>query len=167
MAVAAPFAGRLAQRLASRARAQALLRTWWLPLLLLAAGAVAFRLERKPAASGAPVPTRDALAAEPLDLGALVGALLVVGGLVAALPLVARRLQSAARGKGTLEVVEARPLRGGHSLLVVAVEGRRLLLGTAQGGVTLLCELGESGAPFAARLADELRHPKPPEAAPR
>lgn len=65
------------------------------------------------------------------------------------------------RGSSLLEVIEHCPLGGGKGLWIVRVEGRRLLLGGAEGGLSMLKELGEEesegalrdGSEFAAVLA--------------
>lgn len=163
MAFAAPRSALLDAPWAARLRVG---RTGWryaLPLALLLAGALAFQLGDGPPASTAPRGD-DAAAADrtaplglparaPIDGGALVGALLVVGGLLAALPLVAKRVGAVTRGRGAITVVETRPLGGRRALLLVEVEGRKVLIGSAEAGLALLCQL--DGAPTTATAATE------------
>mgnify|MGYP000682785307 CR=1 len=87
-----------------------------------------------------------------LGLGALWPTLLVVGLLAAALLLVRLRGPGArARAAiGQLEVQAQLALAPGHTLYLVRAGERRLLLGGAAGGLTLLTELGaEPHAPEA------------------
>ena len=130
---------------------------WWLPLLLLLCGAACLRA----APSGPPLDPASGLV--PVDGRALAGGLLVVGGLLAALPLVMKRVGAGVRGRGSIEVAESRSLGGKRALLIVKVEGRRLLLGAGDHGVNLLADLGAAAAaapartPFAETLDAELR----------
>ena len=72
-------------------------------------------------------------------LGLLGRACLVVLGMVAVL-WVWRRTQQAGT-KGMLQVVEQRRLSTNHSLFLVKVGSRSLLLGASPQGLTTLCEL--------------------------
>ncbi len=164
MAFAVPGTALFAAPRLARLRQSAGAWRFVLPLALLLAGALCFQLTKGSAdraTETAPVATAPigSLTGNPLpiDAGALAGALLVVGGLIAALPLVARRVTSAARGRGAIEVVEARPLGGRRALLLVRVDGRQVLVGSSEAGLSMLCELG--GAPFSRALAEELAVP--------
>ncbi len=175
MAFAAPRVAPFAAPWAARLRPA---RGGWrygLPLALLLAGALCFQLtgngEDAALPSGAAPRSADgtvALGAPSqlsLDPGSLVGALLVIAGLLAALPIVAKRVGAVAGGRGSIEVVEARPLGGRRALLLVRVEGRKVLIGSAEAGLSLLCQLDGSPrqsptagatADFEGALADEL-----------
>ena len=72
-------------------------------------------------------------------------ALLIVAGLLGALVLLARRgtLGGLMRGKsGPIAVETVLPIGDRRSLLIVAVEGRRLLIGASPVNVSLVAELG-------------------------
>jgi flagellar biogenesis protein FliO len=72
-------------------------------------------------------------------------ALLIVAGLLGALVILARRgtLGGLMRGKsGPIAVETVLPLGDRRSLLIVSVEGRRLLLGASPVNVSLVAELG-------------------------
>ena len=72
------------------------------------------------------------------------GAVLVVLGLVAALAWLARRgaFASLRRGSRAIAVETAVPLGDRRSLVIVAVEGRRILLGLTPGNISMVAELG-------------------------
>jgi flagellar protein FliO/FliZ len=74
-------------------------------------------------------------------------ALAVVLGLLGGLAWVLKRGVVSRRGSGALAIETALPLGDRRSLVVVAVEGRRLLLGLAPNNVSLVTELGH-GASF-------------------
>jgi flagellar biogenesis protein FliO len=84
----------------------------------------------------------------PLSTGEWWQGLLAAGivlGLLAALVVLARRgaLGGMMRGKGgPIQVETVLPIGERRSLLIVAVEGRRLLLGASPVGVGLVTELG-------------------------
>ena len=84
-------------------------------------------------------------------LGRMLVALLVVLGLLAALGWALRRGLMARRSTGALGVETALALGERRSIVIVTVEGRRLLLGLAPGQVALLTELAP--APFEQALA--------------
>jgi len=67
------------------------------------------------------------------------------------------------RGVSAIAVETAVPLGERRSVVVVAVEGRRLLLGLAPGQVSLLTELRPQAAAFPALLDKAAGHP--PQAA--
>jgi len=72
-------------------------------------------------------------------------AVLVVLGLVAALAWIVRRGAFAAalrRGPRPISVETAMPLGERRSLVIVAVEGRRILLGLTPGTISMVTELG-------------------------
>lgn len=71
-------------------------------------------------------------------------AVLVVLGLVAALAWLLRRgaFASLRRGPRPIAVETAVPLGERRSLVIVAVEGRRLLLGLTPGAISMVTELG-------------------------
>ena len=79
-------------------------------------------------------------------------ALAVVLALLGGLAWLLRRGVIARRQSGALGVETALALGDRRSLVIVAVEGRRLLLGLAPGGVSLVTELGPSTS-FDAALA--------------
>ncbi len=68
-------------------------------------------------------------------------ALVVVGILLAAAVWALRRTVDARRGKQALSVESALSLGDKRSLVIVAVEGRRLLVGVSPGSVSLVTEL--------------------------
>lgn len=86
--------------------------------------------------------------ADPSALGTLglrsLAALVIVGVLLAALVWGLKRVTESRRGRQVLSVQSALSLGDKRSLVVVAVEGRRLLLGVAPGGVSLVTELQPS-----------------------
>ncbi len=100
--------------------------------------------------------------ADPAALGTLglrsFLALAVVGVLLAAMVWGLKRVTEARRGRQLLSVESALSLGDKRSLVIVAVEGRRLLVGVAPGGVSLVTELQ---APFASALAASLETPDP------
>jgi flagellar biogenesis protein FliO len=132
MAFAMPLAAR---RPSPRARA---LLVRLLPALLLALGAL---LLTQPWNGDAANPAKSS--ASGLEPASLVGALLVVSGLLFFLPSIARRLAPGAAG-GRIAVVEQRPLGGRKALLLVEVAGRRLLIGASESGLTTLAELPQA-----------------------
>ena len=79
-------------------------------------------------------------------IGRMLVGLLVVLGLLAVLGWALRRGLVARRTTGALAVETALALGERRSIVIVTVEGRRLLLGLAPGQVSLLTEL--SPAPF-------------------
>jgi flagellar protein FliO/FliZ len=85
-------------------------------------------------------------------------ALVVVGALLAATVWGLRRMTGARRSRQLLTVESALSLGDKRSLVVVAVEGRRLLVGVAPGGVSLVTELQQG---FASTLAASLDTPDP------
>ena len=101
-------------------------------------------------------------AADPAALGTLglrsLLALAVVGALLAATVWGLKRVTDARRGRQLLSVESALSLGDKRSLVIVAVEGRRLLVGVAPGGVSLVTELQQ---PFATTLAASLETPDP------
>ena len=85
----------------------------------------------------------------------MVFGLVVVLGLLGGLAWLLRRTTSARRNTGGLSVESALPLGERRSLVVVAVEGRRLLVGLAPNQVSLVTELGPA-AVFEAAVARAL-----------
>ena len=85
---------------------------------------------------------------------ALVVALLVVG-LVALAAWALRRAAPQRRQRGAIVVETASPLGERRSLVIVSVEGRRLLLGLTPTQVSLVTELG--AAPFGQALESAMR----------
>jgi flagellar protein FliO/FliZ len=83
--------------------------------------------------------------------GRMLAGLLVVLGLLAVLGWALRRGLVARRSTGALGVETALALGERRSIVIVTVEGRRLLLGLAPGQVALLTELAP--APFEQALA--------------
>lgn len=75
------------------------------------------------------------------------GAALRACGLLASLGFAARALRSVAPAPRALAVVEQQPLGRGGGLAVVEVDGRRLLLGYAPAGPTLLLDLTAGNRP--------------------
>jgi len=100
--------------------------------------------------------------ADPAALGTLglrsFLALGVVGVLLGGVVWTLRRVTDARRGRQVLTVESALSLGEKRSLVIVAVEGRRLLVGVAPGGVSLVTELQQ---PFASALAASLETPDP------
>jgi flagellar biosynthetic protein FliO len=158
--------------LAARSPAAPRARAWLVrlvPALLVCAGATL--LTRAPS-SGAPQGESIVAPDKIAPIGGIpasgaIGALLVVGGLLFFLPSLLQRfggLAARARGARRIEIVESRPLGGRRSLLLVEVEGRRLLLGASEAGLAPLAELGPERARFASALAHELAAPCDPPA---
>jgi flagellar protein FliO/FliZ len=86
-------------------------------------------------------------------------ALAVVGLLLAALVWTLRRATDARRGRQVLSVESALPLGDKRSLVIVAVEGRRLLVGVAPNGISLVTELHASFNDTLARSLDPAAQP--------
>lgn len=82
----------------------------------------------------------------------MLGALAVVLGLLAGLGWLLRRATLARRKGGALGIETALPLGERRSLVIVSVEGRRLLLGLAPNHVSLVTEL-QASATFDQALA--------------
>jgi flagellar protein FliO/FliZ len=82
-------------------------------------------------------------------------AVLVVLGLVGALAWLARRgaFNALRKGAKTVLVETAVPLGERRSLVIVSVEGRRLLLGMTPGAISMVTELSPA-APFERHLDD-------------
>lgn len=93
------------------------------------------------------------------DPQALLGALLVVGGALAALPWILARVGPRTRAGGQIDVVEVRPLGGRRSLMLVQVGARRFLVGASEHGLATLAEVDQAKEfaelEAAARLAPE------------
>ncbi len=87
------------------------------------------------------------------------GALVVVVVLLAGVLWLLRRGTGLGRAGGTMTVETALSLGERRSLVIVSVEGRRLLLGVSPASVALVTEL-ETGREFEQRLA----HPGSPAA---
>jgi flagellar protein FliO/FliZ len=87
-------------------------------------------------------------AADPAALGGLglrsFAALVIVGALLAATVWALTRVSAARRGRQLVNVESALSLGEKRSLVVVTVEGRRLLLGVSPGSVSLVTELQTS-----------------------
>jgi flagellar protein FliO/FliZ len=90
----------------------------------------------------------------------LVG-LSVVLGLLAGLAWLLRRGVIAKRTSGALSVETALPLGDRRSLVIVAVEGRRLLVGLAPNHVSLVAELQTPAPTFADAIARATGAPPP------
>lgn len=90
----------------------------------------------------------QAAAADPIATDAFglrtFAAIVIVGALLAATVWALSRANGARRGRQLLSVESALSLGEKRSLVVVSVEGRRLLLGVAPGGVSLVTELHAS-----------------------
>lgn len=86
-------------------------------------------------------------------------ALAVVGLLLAATVWALRRATDARRGKAALQVESALSLGDKRSLVIVAVEGRRLLVGVSPGSVSLVTELD---ATFQETLSQSIGQPDRP-----
>jgi len=80
------------------------------------------------------------------SLGRVLFALVVVLGLLAGVAWMLKRGVLARRGTGALGIETALPLGDRRSLVVVTVEGRRLLLGLAPNNVSLVTELGPAAS---------------------
>jgi len=91
-------------------------------------------------------------------------ALAIVGALLLALVWTLKRVADGRRGKQVLAVESALSLGDKRSLVVVAVEGRRLLVGVAPGSVSLVTELHQA---FGDTLAASLDRAPRLEAEPR
>lgn len=91
------------------------------------------------AASGAAAP----LPGDTLGLRTF-AALAIVGALLALTVWALSRANGVRRGRQLLAVESALPLGDKRSLVVVTVEGRRLLVGVAPGSVSLVTELHAS-----------------------
>jgi flagellar protein FliO/FliZ len=83
-------------------------------------------------------------------------ALAVVLGLLGGLAWVLKRGVIARRGTGALAIETALALGDRRSLVVVTVEGRRLLLGLAPNNVSLVTELGAAPASFDATVSSAI-----------
>jgi len=147
-----------------------------LPAVLLCAGALLLTQPWRPASPATPassfvssLPTASAASnpsvapasgafpgAPALEPAPLIGALLVVGGLLFFLPAVIAKLSPAGNGRGWIGIVEARPLGGRKSLLLVEVEGRRLLIGASEHGFTTLADVSRKEGTFQGALEREL-----------
>lgn len=78
------------------------------------------------------------------SVGRVALALVLVLGLLAGLAWLLRRGVIARRGTAALNIETALPLGDRRSLVIVAIEGRRLLVGLAPNHVSLLTELGKA-----------------------
>jgi flagellar biogenesis protein FliO len=127
-------------------------RGWWravVPALLVCAGALVLAPPWKGAApspaspASAPAKAPDSLLPPTagVDATTLLGALLVVGGALAAMPWILARVTSRARRGGEIDLVEVRPLGGRRSLMLVQVGRRRFLIGASEQGMAALAEL--------------------------
>lgn len=147
-------------------------RGWWravVPALLVCAGALllappwrgasapsgsagappaAHAAERSaaPDSVAAPAGLRETLVppGSGIEPASLLGALLVVGGALFAMPWLLKRVQSRTRRGGEIDLVEVRPLGGRRSLMVVQVGRRRFLIGASEQGMSALAELDPS-----------------------
>lgn len=86
-------------------------------------------------------------------------ALLVVGALLAAAVWALRRAGESRRGRQSLSVESALSLGDKRSLVIVTVEGRRLLVGVSPGSVALVTELHAS---FQETLSQSIGQPDRP-----
>jgi flagellar protein FliO/FliZ len=75
-----------------------------------------------------------------------VAAFVIVGVLLAAAVWGLTRMNALKRGTATLAVESALSLGEKRSLVIVTVEGRRLLLGVSPGSISLVSELGPAFA---------------------
>lgn len=82
------------------------------------------------------------------------GALVVVLVLLAAIAWLLKRGMAGRRGVAGLNVESALALGDRRSLVIVTVEGRRLLLGLGPGHVSLVTELERPTASFEQAVAD-------------
>lgn len=82
---------------------------------------------------------------------------LAVGGLAVAAWLYLRWKKSATAAGRRLEVLDRVPVGRNAALALVAVDGRRLLVGVSQDGVRLVRDLSEPEGAFDAALADSER----------
>lgn len=76
------------------------------------------------------------------------GAVIVVLALFAGLTWMLKRGRLGARGREGIAIETACSIGERRSLVIVGVEGRRLLLGVTPGQVSLLTELAPPAAPF-------------------
>jgi flagellar protein FliO/FliZ len=90
----------------------------------------------------------------------VLAALTVVLGLLAGLAWLLKKGVIARRGTGALGVESALALGERRSLVIVTVEGRRLLLGVAPNHVSLVTELGQ--APFEAAVSSAMARERRP-----
>lgn len=99
-----------------------------------------------------------AFAAAPAPIGgqAVVTAFVVVGLLAAGAWLLRQRFPNS-RGQHLIAVETALSLGERRSLVVVAIENRRLLLGLTPQQISLVAELGQSGAIKGAAFQDALQ----------
>jgi flagellar protein FliO/FliZ len=99
------------------------------------------------------------------DLARSLFAIFVVFGLLALFAWLAKRGTFggfARQGRGLVKVEGAVPLGERRSLVVVSVEGRRLLLGLTPAQVSLVTELAPSKEPFEDTLARSISAPSHP-----
>jgi len=87
------------------------------------------------------------IAALLLPADGLAASALRAGGLLGSLLLLARALRPPAGASHALAVLEREPLGRGGGLALVEVDGRRLLLGWAPAGTTLLLDLTPGARP--------------------
>jgi flagellar protein FliO/FliZ len=80
------------------------------------------------------------------SVGRVLFALVVVLGLLGGLAWVLKRNMGLRRGSGSLAIETALALGERRSLVVVTIEGRRLLLGLAPNNVSLVTELGAASS---------------------
>jgi flagellar biogenesis protein FliO len=127
------------------------------PAVLVCAGALLLAPPWKstPAASAPAAGAPPSLL--PLSSGAdaltLVGALLVIGGALVAMPWILSRVTTRAKSGGQIDLVEVRPLGGKRSLMLVQVGRRRFLIGASEQGMSALAEI--DAAKSFAEVADE------------
>lgn len=76
------------------------------------------------------------------------GAVIVVLAIFAGLAWLLKRGRLGARGREGIAIETACSIGERRSLVIVGVEGRRLLLGVAPGQVSLLTELAPPAVPF-------------------
>jgi len=100
---------------------------------------------------------------DPASLGSLglrsLSALGIVGALLAATVWGLRRATEARRGRPLLSVESALSLGDKRSLVIVVVEGRRLLVGVAPHGISLVTELHASFNDTLTRTLDPAAQP--------
>lgn len=103
-------------------------------------------------------------AADPVPFGGRTILVMVIAiGVLAALSWALRRGVQLRRPGQLIAVETAVPLGERRSLVIVTVEGRRLLLGLTPGQISLVTELQR---PFAATLDQSLNPPVAPQAQP-
>jgi flagellar biogenesis protein FliO len=156
-----------AMPIAAQGKAPRALLVRAVPALLLCAGALLLAQPWRsapanpfanPSAVASPAAVTAVLpAAAALEPAPVIGALLVVGGLLFFLPALLARFSRAGRGRGAIAVVEARSLGGRKTLLLVEVEGRRLLVGASEHGFSTLADLSTRPHAFQGELERELR----------